>query len=81
MIKPNKYTDVNSSVLFIASEILKILNARKLVTYTELQNLILSEKGENVKRVFLPALSFLYLLGKLEYHKEKDVIEFKNEDK
>ena len=80
MIKPTKYTDVDTSVLFIACDVLKILKVRKIISYSDLQNLVLSARGENVKRIFLPTLSFLYLLGKLEYHKDEDVIEFKNEN-
>lgn len=80
MLKPNKYTNVDSSVLFVSYELLKIFKSRKVIAYSDLLNQVLSVRGENTRKLFLPALSFLYLLGRIEYHKKEDVIEFKHEN-
>ena len=79
LLKPTKYTDVDSSLLAISCEMLKIFRARKVIAYTDLLNQVLSKKGENTRTLFLPALSFLFLLGRVTYHQKKDVIEFKDE--
>jgi len=81
MLKPTKYTDVNISLLAISSEILKLFKTTDAIPYQELLNKILANKGIEAKNVFLPALSFLFLLGKIEYQGKSDLIQFKNEIK
>ena len=80
MLKPNKYTDINSSVLMVTYELLKVLKSRKIVEYSDLLNQILNRRGENMRKLFLPALSFLYMLNKIKYHQKEDVIELKYEN-
>ena len=74
MITPNKYLDLDLSILNIGAIILNILKEDTMLKYDELFSKIINSKGENAKDVFLPTLSFLYLLGKIEYNKEMDSI-------
>lgn len=81
MLKPTKYTDVNISLIAISSEILKHFRSTDAIPYQDLLNKIIGKKGIEAKNVFLPALSFLFLLGKVEYHNKSDLIRFQNENK
>lgn len=75
MIKPTKYTSLDLSVLGLSAEILKILIPEKTLKYSQVIGKIAQKKGEESKQNFLLALSFLYMLGKIEYYPEEDVIQ------
>ncbi|MFW2503606.1 ABC-three component system middle component 8 [Clostridium diolis] len=75
MIRPHKYLDIDSCVLRIASLILKEMIDSKIISYAELYNKIYKIVGQNIEYTFLPSLNFIYLLGKIEYHEENDMLE------
>lgn len=75
MIKPNKYMNIDLSVLNIGGLILKSLSSCPIQNYDELQNTVLVNLGEAAKPVFLNALSFLFLLGKISYQSSADAIQ------
>lgn len=68
--------DLDLSVLRISSLMVKLLKKNNLVGYSELLNYLSDKIGEDIKYVFIPALDFLYLIGKIEYHLTSDSIEF-----
>lgn len=76
MITPHKYLDLNLSVLNLGGLILNIIKEDGAVKYDELLNKVILARGDNAKEVFIPTLSFLYLLGKIEYQKDIDTIEY-----
>lgn len=76
MIKPDKHTDLATSVLNVAGDIIKVLKKNKIARFDEVLTKITNERGKDVKPAFLLSLSFLYLTGKLKYHKNEDLIEF-----
>lgn len=80
MLKPTKYTNIDVSLIAISCELLKLFNENRIITYPELLSKIISKKGIESKNIFLPALSFLFILGKIEYHQKSDVIEYKDEN-
>jgi len=80
MLKPTKYTNLNVSVLAISCELLKILKKNKTATYSEMQNIIINRKGIEAKNIFLPALNFIFLLGKINYYEKTDIIKYTNEN-
>ncbi len=77
MLKPTKYMNMEVSLPAISCELLKIFKRDKTLPYTDLLNRVIQKKGVGAKTVFLPALSFLFLLGKVEYHEKTDIIEFR----
>lgn len=77
MLKPTKYMNVEVSLPAISCELLKIFQKNKTLSYTDLLNKIIQKKGIDAKNIFLPALSFLFLMGKIEYHEKTDIIEYK----
>ena len=64
MIAPNKYLDLNLSVINLGGIILKILQSSGIMRYDDLLDRLIFVQGENAKEVFSSTLSFLYLLGK-----------------
>jgi len=76
MIAPHKYLNLNLSVLNLGGVILKIIKDDGVIKYNELLDKVILARGENAKEVFIPTLSFLYLLGRIEYKKDIDTIEF-----
>ena len=75
MIKPNKYTNIDLSVINIGGVILKALASCPVQKYSELEDAVVSSYGSSAKVVFLNALSFLYLLGKINYQPSADAIQ------
>ena len=76
MIAAHKYLDLNLSVLNLGGVILNIIKEDEAIKFDDLLNRVILSRGENAKEVFLPTLSFLFLLGKIDYHKDIDTIEF-----
>ncbi|MEZ0487008.1 ABC-three component system middle component 8 [Fibrella aquatica] len=76
MIAPHKYLDLNLSILNLGGVILKIIMEDGAIKYDELLNRVVLARGKNAKDVFVQTLSFLYILGKINYQKDIDTIEF-----
>lgn len=76
MIKPDKYMNLNLSVINIGGIILKSLSRCPIQKYDDLENIIITLQGEEAKYVFNQALSFLFLLGKINYQASSDAITF-----
>jgi len=75
MLEPTKHMNIDLSVLNIASNILNELNRSRIASYNILENKLIEKLGADVKFNFPNALSFLYLLGKIEYHLKTDTFE------
>lgn len=74
MIKPDKYTNLNLSLVNIGGVVLKSLCNCTIQKYEDLENHVTSVLGENSKLLFVPALSFLYAIGKISYKPSSDTI-------
>lgn len=75
MIVPDKYMDYKVSIVNIAASIIDILLHNGACYYVEVLNQIKESHGEDSKYEFLNALNFLYLLGKVDYFYENDILE------
>jgi hypothetical protein len=76
MIASHKYLDLNLSILNLGGLVLRILKEEGAIKYDELLNKVIAVRGNNAKEVFIQTLSFLFLLGKIEYKKDIDTIEY-----
>ena len=74
MIRPTKYMDPKTSVLNVSTEILAELLKINAITLQELDSLIQTRIDEKARINFISAISFLYLLGCLDYDIESDAI-------
>lgn len=76
MIRPSKHLDLDRSVLRVASIILRALQGRRMLGYDTVVRLVRDRVGDDGDIIVGPALSFLYLLGRLEYHVKNDSFEY-----
>ena len=81
MLTPHKHLKLNSSVLKLSALALEYLHRYRSVSYHQLYtHLQRKAKGESdaddLRVVFGPTLSFLYLLGKVHYHPKNDSFEY-----
>jgi hypothetical protein len=72
MIRPDKHMDLNFSVIRAGALIIEELQAAEYILFDELLDALIRKTDERVKSVFIPTLSFLFLLGKIQYCKKKD---------
>jgi hypothetical protein len=77
MLKPTKHLNPKYSVLNIGAHALKLLAYHHTIIYDELYERLERRFGNELRPVFLPAISFLYLLGKVEYHTKNDSFEYR----
>jgi len=78
MLKPTKHLNPEYSVLNISAHILKYVERHRTVTYQDLYERMHNRYGDAIRPMFLPALSFLYLLGRIEYHTKNDAFEYRH---
>lgn len=76
MLTPKKHLSLDLSPLRIASIMLRELRKARLLKFGDLQAKAIRFGGSDAAVVVLPALSLLYLLGKVEYHPKNDSIEY-----
>jgi hypothetical protein len=74
MIKPDKFTNPDYSVINIGAAILTLLKNKHFMNYDELLTKILNDRkiGEKAKENYSYALDFLHLLGKIDYQENTD---------
>ena len=77
MLIPNKYTNLDNSILKIGGDILRILTQREIVTYDEVLTEVTNLNGNKSKINYLYSLNLLFLLGKIEYFEKEDMLKIK----
>jgi hypothetical protein len=78
MLTPRKHLNLDVSVIRIAAIMLRELKKRSVVEMERLRTVVIRRVGPDGELSFLPALNFLFLVGKVEYHLQNDTLEFKN---
>jgi hypothetical protein len=79
MLTPKKYLNLDVSVLRVSSLMLNELRKRKVIEFERLRAIVLKRVGGDGDLAFLPALNFIYLLGKVDYHLKNDTLEYRAE--
>jgi hypothetical protein len=77
MLTPRKHLNLDVSVLRIATLMLRELNRRGVMELERLRGIVVRRAGGDAELAFFPALSFLFLVGKVEYHLQNDTIEYR----
>jgi len=72
MIRPDRHTNPDYSVINISALILKQLNTFYAISYDSLLRKVIDSLGEESKENYPYALNFLFLFGKLNYQQETD---------
>jgi len=81
MLQPTKHLNPDTSVLNMSAMILRLLRRYRIQRYDVLYDKLYKHAGDDLREVFLPALSFLFLLGRIIYHDKTDSFEFVEHDK
>ena len=76
MIKPNRHTNPDYSVINISAYIIKLLKAQYSIEYEKLLGKVINELGEKAKENYPYALNFLFLLDKIKYQEQTDTFIF-----
>lgn len=76
MIKPDRHTNIDLSVINISAYILTQLNAFYEISYDDLLSKVIGNIGEGAKDNYPYALNFLFLLGRVEYIEETDSFKY-----
>ena len=74
MITPDKYTNLDLSLVNIGGVILRSLCGCTIQKYEDLENHVSAILGDNSKVLFIQALCFLYAIGKINYQPTSDTI-------
>ena len=78
MITPEKYMDLDKSILMIASLILRYLLNNRVVKTDSLLSFVEERVGDGIHENFLAALTMLYALNKIHYFEQNDTISLKS---
>jgi len=78
MLKPDKYLDPRYSVINVTGLMIKILKKNGILTLNELLAALTDQLDPKIKETYLASLSFLFVLGKVQYHQKLDAIELVN---
>jgi hypothetical protein len=75
MLRPNKHSDPQLTVLPVAGELLKKLRQKRSCTLPDLRKYV---EGLGTDRVplLLPSLAVLFILGLVEYRRKTDCMEY-----
>lgn len=74
MLKPEKYVKLENNIVYLGSIILSILREKSNIKYNELLFQLTSRVNDDVKFSYAETLSFLYLIGRINYNEIKDEI-------
>ncbi|MFO1044522.1 MAG: ABC-three component system middle component 8 [Planctomycetaceae bacterium] len=75
MLRPNKYSDPQLTILPIAGALLKQLKKKRSITIADLKEHVAS-LGPDRMPLFFPSIAVLYLLGVVEYRRKTDCMEY-----
>jgi hypothetical protein len=75
MIRPNKHSHPDKTVVSSSTILLKRLRKRRSASFDELREFHSKKDGE-IDSLFLPAMSLLFLLGLVEYRRQNDTFEY-----
>jgi Cys-tRNA synthase (O-phospho-L-seryl-tRNA:Cys-tRNA synthase) len=74
MIKPDKHTNIKLSVPYLSAVSLREIQKNGIIRYDDLKNVLIQKIGTGATENYQYALSFLYLMGKIEYLEKLDSI-------
>lgn len=74
MLSPDKNTDIKYSIIFLSTIMIKEIKANGVIKYEDLKNNLIDKIGKGISEKYDFTLSFLFLLGKIEYLNTLDSI-------
>lgn len=78
MLRPDKFTELNRSLIYVVALLIELFKENDYkYSYRQLYNALEKQIGDDALYLFLPAVDFLFLLGRIDYDIESDVLEMK----
>lgn len=74
MLKPDKHTDIKYSIVFLSAVMMKEILENGIIKYDDLKNSLADKIGQGITENYEYTLSYLFLLGKIEYVEPIDSI-------
>ena len=74
MLRPDKNTDVKYSVVFLSAIMMKEINDNGIIKYDDLKSSLVGKIGKGVTENYEYTLSFLFMLGRIEYVSKLDSV-------
>lgn len=81
MITPEKHLNLDACVLRSGAILLSVLRKSRIITLSDLRERLSDAIGDDAEFMFLPAVNFLFLVGRLDYHPRSDSFEFVKKEK
>lgn len=75
MLRPNKHSDPELTILPVAGRIIAHLREARITPLTALRDIACGDRPER-QALFVPALHTLFLLGVIEYRSKADSFEY-----
>lgn len=75
MLRPNKHSDPQLTVLPVAGELLKRIRQKRSCSIADLRK-YLEDIGPDRTPLLLPSIAVLYVLGLVEYRRKTDCMEY-----
>ena len=67
MLRPDKHTDIKYSIVFLSAVMMKEILDSGIIKYDDLKSSLADKIGKGITENFEYTLSYLYMLGKIEY--------------
>jgi hypothetical protein len=74
MLRPDKHTDIKYSIVFLSTVMMREIQENGIVKYDDLKNSLSVKIGKGITENYEYTLSYLFMLGKIEYVEPLDSI-------
>lgn len=74
MLRPDKHTDIKYSIVFISAVMMKEILDSGIIKYDDLKSSLVDKIGKEITENYEYTLSYLFMLGKIEYVDKLDSI-------
>lgn len=74
MLRPDKHTDIKYSIVFLSAVMMKEVLDNGIIKYDDLKNSLADKIGKGITENYDYTLSYLFILGKIEYVDKLDSI-------
>jgi len=74
MLKPDKHTDIKYSIVFLSAVMMKEILENGIIKYDDLKSSLSDKIGKGIAENYEYSLSYLFLLGKIEFVEPLDSI-------
>ncbi|GHB41664.1 ABC-three component system middle component 8 [Mongoliitalea lutea] len=74
MLRPDKHTDIKYSIVFLSAVMMKEILDSGIIKYDDLKSSLVDKIGKGITENYEYTLSYLFMLGKIEYVDKLDSI-------